>query len=94
MGIKELQVVPGVGESIASDLWDVGIHKVEDLKNNDPEKLYQALNKFKGERQDPCVLYVFRCAVYFASTPADKHDPHLLKWWNWKDRVKGSSPKR
>ncbi|NQU25233.1 MAG: pathogenicity locus, partial [Candidatus Nealsonbacteria bacterium] len=28
-------------------------------------------------------LYVFRCAVYFASNAT--HDAELLKWWNWKD---------
>jgi hypothetical protein len=31
------------------------------------------------------VLYVFRCAVYYASH--EVHDPELLKWWNWKDRA-------
>ena len=34
--------------------------------------------------QDRCVLYAFRCAVYYASHTT--HDPNLLKWWNWKDR--------
>jgi hypothetical protein len=33
---------------------------------------------------DRCVLYAFRCAVYYASH--DVRDPKLLKWWNWKDR--------
>ncbi len=28
---------------------------------------------------------MFRCAVYFASS--EKHDPELLKWWNWKDDI-------
>ena len=28
------------------------------------------------------MLYVFRCALYYASN--DIHDPELLKWWNWK----------
>ncbi|NIV18422.1 MAG: pathogenicity locus, partial [Woeseiaceae bacterium] len=28
-------------------------------------------------------LYVFRCAVYYASE--EDHDPELLKWWNWTD---------
>jgi Pathogenicity locus len=31
------------------------------------------------------MLYIFRSAVYYASN--DSHDPELLKWWNWKDRV-------
>jgi hypothetical protein len=30
------------------------------------------------------MLYVFRCAVYFATE--EFHDPELLKWWTWKDR--------
>jgi hypothetical protein len=29
------------------------------------------------------VLYVFRCAVYYASNSV--HDQERLKWWNWKD---------
>ena len=29
------------------------------------------------------MLYVLRCAVYFAETPAP--DPLRLKWWAWKD---------
>jgi hypothetical protein len=36
------------------------------------------------------VLYVFRCAVYFANNST--HDPELLKWWNWKDRVSQAAP--
>jgi hypothetical protein len=32
---------------------------------------------------DRCMLYVFRCAVYYATNK--KHDPKLLKWWNWKE---------
>jgi hypothetical protein len=39
----------------------------------------------RSVRQDPCVLYVFRCAVYFART-ADP-EPDLLKWWAWKGRT-------
>jgi hypothetical protein len=30
-----------------------------------------------------CVLYVFRCAVYYTSH--EHHEPELLKWWSWKD---------
>lgn len=32
-----------------------------------------------------CVLYVYRCAVYFAQTPDP--DPEKCKWWNWKDEA-------
>ncbi len=81
--LRELQIIPGVGKSIANDLWNLGIRSVKGLNNADPETLYEKLCVFQGTRVDRCMLYVFRCAVYFASNK--KHDPEQLKWWNWKD---------
>jgi len=80
----DLQSIPGVGPSIAEDLRDLGYSRVSDLQKEDPEQMYLALIKLRGLHQDRCVLYVFRCAVYFAGN--EKHDPDLLKWWNWKDQ--------
>lgn len=81
---SELQVIPGVGPSIAGNLEALGINTLAELRKQDPERLYDRLNALYGVRQDPCVLYVFRCAVYFARTEEPNLD--LLKWWNWKDR--------
>jgi hypothetical protein len=80
----ELQILPGVGPSIARDLRSLGIRSVRDLGRRDPERLYRLLCAQTGERQDPCVLYTFRCAVYAARTKGP--DPALLKWWAWKGR--------
>ncbi len=82
--LKGLQVIPGVGRSIAVDLYELGIRQVADLKGKDPERLYSRRCTQVGTRIDPCLLYVFRCAVYYASHT--RHNPELLKWWNWKDR--------
>jgi len=79
-----LQVIPGIGPSLAADLRRLGYHRVEQLAMADPEAMYTDLERLTRARQDPCVLYVFRCAVYFASRR--RHDPELLKWWNWKGR--------
>lgn len=84
--IKELTVIPGVGKSIAADLLNIGINTVEDLKGKDPEALFDLSNQYVGVVQDRCLLYVFRCAVYYAETPAKKRDAEKLKWWNWKDK--------
>jgi hypothetical protein len=84
--IKALTVIPGVGKSIARDLWNIGIHNVSDLCGQDPESLYDLSNKFAGKVQDRCLLYVFRCAIYYVDTPAKEQEPEKLKWWNWKDR--------
>jgi hypothetical protein len=84
----DLQAVPSVGPSIAADLRKLGVTSVAGLARRNPERLYRALNTLTGEVQDRCVLYSFRCAVYFARTARPK--PELLKWWNWKYRTLGS----
>ena len=81
----ELLSIPGVGKSIAKDLHNIGIHSVQDLAKKDPERLYDESNRHAGVVQDRCLLYVFRCAVYFAE---GGKNPDKLKWWNWKDSVK------
>jgi predicted RecB family nuclease len=81
----DLLRIPGIGKSIARDLRDLGIARVADLRQADPEALYDNLCALRGAHIDRCVLYTFRCAVYFASE--EQHDPELLKWWNWKDRT-------
>jgi len=81
---NDLTSIPGVGDKIALKLNNVGIHNVSELKNRNPEKLYNKLTILENKHIDRCVLYVFRCAVYFASK--ESHDPELLKWWNWKDK--------
>lgn len=82
---KELMTIPGVGKSIATDLINIGILGIDDLVQKDPQKLYEQSNAFAGCVQDRCLLYVFRCAVYFAGTPEPLHDVEKLKWWNWSD---------
>jgi nucleotidyltransferase/DNA polymerase involved in DNA repair len=84
--VESLTSIPGVGKSISKDLFDIGIRKVSDLKGQNPEKLYERSNKIAGVTQDRCLLYVFRCAVYYAETKAKYRDSEKLKWWNWKDK--------
>ena len=78
-----LQAIPGVGPSIARDLRAIGIRRPAQLKGRNAERLYERVNRARGVTQDRCLLYVFRCAVYYASTPWPH--PRLLKWWNWSD---------
>ncbi|MBN2180972.1 MAG: TfoX/Sxy family DNA transformation protein [Sedimentisphaerales bacterium] len=80
---RQLEEIPGVGKNIARTLGEIGIRRVSDLEGADPEKLYRKLCRYKAGPVDRCMLYVLRCAVYYASN--DSHDPKLLKWWNFKD---------
>ena len=84
VALKEFQCIPGVGKSISMDLWNMGFRAVQELQHQDPEEMYLKFCAQQGMHVDRCLLYVFRCAVYYASN--EQHDPELLKWWNWKDR--------
>lgn len=82
--LLDLQRIPGVGASIAADLYALGVRRVADLKGRDPQVLYDDSCTLAGQHIDRCLLYVYRCAVYYASNTA--HAPDRLKWWNWADR--------
>jgi hypothetical protein len=82
MNKKQLQEIPGVGPSISADLDLLGYFKTSDLKGEDPQTMYDRLCEIRGKHLDRCLLYVFHCAVYYASN--ENHDPELLKWWTWK----------
>jgi hypothetical protein len=85
----DLQTIPGVGRRTAEDLRKLGVRSVADLRGRDPQAMYDALRAIQGTYLDRCVLYVFRCAVYYAGRT--RHDPELLKWWNWTDQRAGAA---
>ncbi len=78
-----LQTVPGIGPAVAAKLNWLGIMEPQELCGQDPQELYDRYQDLVGHPVDRCLLYVFRCAVYYCET--EKPDPELLKWWNWKD---------
>ena len=82
--LRDFQRIPGIGPSMADDLWRLGYRSVAELRGEEPEAMYERLCDVTGGHVDRCVLYVFRCAVYFASI--EQPDPELLKWWNWSDQ--------
>ena len=82
---EDLQSIPGVGPRLAQALTDLGYQRVSQLRGADQERMYGQLCVLREMHIDRCVLYVFRCAVYFADNAV--HDPQRLKWWNWKDTL-------
>lgn len=81
----ELRKIPGVGEKIEQDLIRLGYTTIASLKDANPEELYARDCAMRGVMIDRCLLYVYRCAVYYATM--QNHDPEKLKWWNWKDNL-------
>jgi len=82
--LRQLKTIPGVGKAVAEDLWSLGIRRVADLAGRNPQALYDELRINAGGKLDRCMLYVLRCAVYYAGNVV--HEPEKLKWWNWKDK--------
>lgn len=83
--LKQLQSIPSIGKACSLDLWNIGIRNISDLAGQNPRVLYEKLNAFSGVKQDICLLYTFRCAVYFATE--DNHEKEKLNWWYWKDKL-------
>ncbi len=85
--LRSLASLPGVGPATERDLTALGIREVGDLKGRDPEVLYRELQAIEGGSLDRCVLYVLRCAVYWAR--AETPDPSLDRWWTFKEGGRG-----
>lgn len=77
--------MPGIGKACSLDLWNIGLRSIEDLKGKNPTVLYHKLNEVTKLTHDICMLYTFRCAVYFASETT--HDKEKLNWWYWKNKT-------
>lgn len=69
----DLRTIPNIGERTKQALNNIGINCVEDLKGNDPSKLYFQDCLIKGFQEDKCQLYLFRMAVYYADNTT--HQP-------------------
>ncbi len=82
--LKEFMKIPGVGICTANDFYNIGLRSLNDLKNADADSLYLKCCDYQKCKLDRCVLYVIRCAIYFATEK--NHNPDFLKWWNWKEK--------
>jgi len=78
---RRLTDLVSVGPVMLRDFQRLGITNVAQLARQTPEELYQRLAQLTGQKQDPCVLDVFRAAV------AQARDPglplHQRQWWYW-----------
>lgn len=79
----QFKTLPGVGKSIAEDLFEMGYRGLNELSQQDPDDLYQQHCRIKGQQVDRCFLYVMRCINYSLNTIHP--DKEKLKWWNWND---------
>ncbi len=80
--MSELRKIPGIGREMEKDLLALGYTTIDSLKGADPQEMYDRMCGITGVKQDRCVLYTYRLAVYFAET--ENPEPEKLKWRNHK----------
>jgi len=78
---QQLGDLVSIGPAMMKDFEQLGIRSVRELARRSPEKLYEQLCAVTGQRQDICVLDVFRAAVAQARNP--KLPAAQRNWWYW-----------
>ncbi|MDD2914336.1 MAG: helix-hairpin-helix domain-containing protein [Gallionella sp.] len=74
---EQLEDIPNIGKSIASDLRSLGILNPQQLATRDPLKTYLALSDSMGNRHDPCVLYTLLAARHYLESG------EAIPWWKF-----------
>ena len=65
MQIIKLEDIPNIGVTIAQYLRLIGIRAPDQLKGQDPYRMFEKLAQVSGRSYDPCLLDVFISAVRF-----------------------------
>jgi DNA transformation protein len=73
----QLEDLPNIGKSIASDLRRIGILRPDQLAEREPIAVFRALSKVMGHRHDPCVLYTLMSVKHFLECG------EALPWWKF-----------
>jgi len=89
---RELADLASIGPAMLRDFEQLRIRSVRELARRNPEKLYEQLCEVSGQRQDICVLDVFRAAVAQARNP--KLPAAQRNWWYYSRVRKEKTEKR
>src|SRR6266702_2593283 len=85
---RQLGDLISIGPAMLRDFELLGIRSVAQLARQNPQRMYERLNRLSGKQQDPCVLDTFRAAVARARNP--RLPVEKCQWWYWsKKRKKG-----
>lgn len=79
--MRRLSDLSGIGPAMLRDFDLLGVKSVEQLSECEPRVLYDELCRKTGQRQDPCVLDTFTCAVAQARNP--ELPVEQRNWWYW-----------
>ena len=85
-GRRQLGDLISIGPAMLRDFEELGIRNVAQLARQNPQRMYERLNRASGQRQDPCVLDTFCAAVAQARNP--RLSAEQCQWWYWSKKRK------
>ncbi len=83
---KRFTDIPNVGPRVARNFELIGLKDPSQLKGGDAHKLYLAIGKKKGKREDPCLLDVLLAVTDFMNGGNPK------PWWFYTKKRKETYP--
>jgi nucleotidyltransferase/DNA polymerase involved in DNA repair len=88
---RELKDLISIGPAALRDFERLGIRSVAKLATQNPQSLYDKLNRLSGQPHDICLLDVFQSAVAQARDPLLR--PDQCQWWWWSKKRKNVATK-
>jgi nucleotidyltransferase/DNA polymerase involved in DNA repair len=88
---RELKDLISIGPATLRDFERLGIRSVAKLATQNPQSLYDKLNRLSGQPHDICLLDVFQSAVAQARDPLLR--PDQCQWWWWSKKRKNVATK-
>jgi hypothetical protein len=86
---RELGELISIGPAMLRDFELLGIRSVTQLARQNPQRMYEKMERRTGQRQDPCVLDTFSAAVAQAKNP--RLAAEKCQWWWWSRKRKERS---
>jgi Pathogenicity locus len=83
---RQLGDLISIGPAMLRDFGELKIRSVAQLARQNPKRMYERLNRLRGQRQDPCVFDVFCAAVAQAKNP--RLPAEKCQWWYWSKKRK------
>jgi hypothetical protein len=86
---RQLGELVSIGPAMLRDFELLGIRSVSELARQNPQRMYEKIERATGQRQDPCVLDTFCAAVAQARNP--RLEAEKCQWWWWSRKRKKRS---
>ena len=91
---RKLGDLISIGLAMLKDFELLGICSVAQLAKQNPQRMYEKMERATRQRQDPCVLDTFCAAVAQAKNPRLAAEKCQWWWWSRERKKRGKGVKK